>query len=118
MSNLIKVHELYVVIFSSGLPERLGLLMLFWLISDTAVTRHLGTVDPENSFHHPEHIFFLRDYQVTDQSDFAFQRFTQPNAKCLAVVEGDYTGLVSVVNDQAANYSFDYKGPGQKWLPN
>lgn len=66
----------------------------------------------------PQTHFFLHDYQVTDQSYFALQRFTQPNAKCLAVVEGDYSGLVSVVNDQAANYSFDYKGPGQKWLPN
>lgn len=46
------------------------------------------------------------------------QRFTQPNAECLGVVEGDYSGLVSGVNDQAANYSFDYKGAGQKWLPN
>lgn len=82
------------------------------------MTRHLGTVGPENSFHHLKHIFFLHDYQVTEQSYFAFQHFTQPNAKCLAVVEGDYSGLVSVVNDQAANYSFDYKGPGQKWLPN
>lgn len=80
------------------------------------MTRHLGTVDPEKT--HPKHIFSLHDSEVADQSYFAFQRFTQPNTVCLEVVEGDYSGLVSVVNDQAANYSFDYKGPGQKWLPN
>lgn len=37
-----------------------------------------------------------------------------PNTLCLEGAEGDYSGLVSVVNDQAPNYSFDYKGPGQK----
>lgn len=42
----------------------------------------------------------------------------KPNTVSLEVMEGDYGGLVSVVNDQAANYSFDYKGRGQKWLPN
>ncbi len=86
-------------------------------MSDTTVTRHPGTADSENSFHYPKDIFYF-DYQVMDQSYFAFQRFSQPNAKCLALVEGDYSGLVSAVNDQAANYSFDYKGPWQKWLPN
>lgn len=47
--NLMKVHELYMVIFK-GLAERLGpLMLLFWLIFDTKVTRLLGTVGPENS---------------------------------------------------------------------
>lgn len=81
------------------------------------VIKHLVTVSPGNRFHHHKHVF-LHHYQVTDQPYFAFQQFTQLNAECLAVVEGDYRGLVSVVNDQAANYSFDYKGPGQKWLSN
>lgn len=73
------------------------------------MARHLGN----RKSHHPKHIFF-HDYQVTDQSYIEIRHFSQPDAKCLAIVECDYSGLVSVVNDQAANYSFDYKGPGQK----
>lgn len=92
---------------------RIHLYQLFWLISDTKVKQLV-----QKTHYITTNTFFQRDYQVMDQPYFAFQHFTQPNAKCLAVLEGDYSGLVSVVNDQAANYSFDYKGPGQKWLSN
>lgn len=80
------------------------------------MTRLLGTVDLRKLIPSSQTIFFsLRG--LSGHGPVIF-RFTHPNAVCLDVVEGDYRGLVSVVNDQAANYSFDYKGPGQKWLPN
>lgn len=93
------------------------LLILFPSVFGVQVVKHLGTSGAENQFCHPKHILF-HDYQVTWQSYFTFQHFTQPNTKCLAEVEGDYSGLVLVANDQETNYSFDYKGAGQKWLPN
>lgn len=71
---------------------------------------HLKKVTP--SFH-----FFSPECQVTDQSHCTAVS-SLSNARCLAVVEGDYSGLVSVRNDEAANYSFDYKGFGQKWSAN